>query len=138
MERDRWHQLITAGVVISLALAIVGIGIGVKALRKPSSNPPNVPAAAMAYPTNGLTLSGTASLDARSLTADVTSIVFVASGGSMHDTQISPAGPSLAGWVGRWDTTSVPNGTYQIAAVAYDASGHSGRSAPVNVTVKNF
>ena len=34
MERDRWHQMITIAVIASLVLAIVGIGIGIKALGK--------------------------------------------------------------------------------------------------------
>ena len=137
MESDRWHQFITLGVVASLALGIVSIGIGIKALRKPSASPPTIPAAAVVAPTNGMTLSGTAGLDARSLSPGVTSVFFVASGGSLHDVQIAPTVVSLAGWLANWNTTTVANGTYQIVAVAHDASGHSARSSPVNVTVMN-
>jgi hypothetical protein len=138
MERDRWHQLITIGVVASLAVSIVSVGIGVKALRKAGTTATTTPVATIIMPGSGDTLSGTKGLAARSLNADVTAVDFVATGGSLHDTQISTTGNSTIGWLGKWDTTTVSNGTYQIVAVAYDASGHSGRSSPVNVTVKNF
>ena len=36
-----------------------------------------------------------------------------------------------------WNTTSVPNGTYTLNGVAYDAAGSVGRSADVSTTVKN-
>ena len=37
----------------------------------------------------------------------------------------------------RWDTTTVPNGTYTLQAHAWDAAGHDGVSAPLTVTVAN-
>jgi hypothetical protein len=139
MERDRWHQMITIAVIASLVLAIVGIGIGIKALGKTGgTTAATVPAAAVVYPTNGLAISGTTALAAKSLGADVTAVFFVASGGRLHGTQIAPTGLSSVGWVATWNTTTVANGTYQIAAVAYDASGHSSRSSPVNVKIANF
>jgi len=36
-----------------------------------------------------------------------------------------------------WNSTSVANGAAQLQAVAYDAAGNAGQSAPVNVTVSN-
>lgn len=137
MESDRWHQFITLGVVASLALGIVAVGIGVKALRKPSSSPPTIPAAAVVTPTNGMTLSGTTGLVASPLTSGITKIFFVATGGSLHNSQIASTAPTYDGWLGSWNTATVSNGAYQIAVVAYDASGHSSRSSSVEVTVLN-
>jgi hypothetical protein len=36
-----------------------------------------------------------------------------------------------------WQTTNVPNGTYQITSVGYNADGMSVRSAGVTVKVVN-
>ena len=137
MESDRWHQIITVGVVVSLVVSIVSIGIGIKALRKPSASPVTTPAATVVAPSNGATVSGSTGLAATPLTSGVTRIFFVATGGSLHGTQIAGSTATYDGWLGRWNTTTVANGTYQIAAVAYDALGHSARSSPVNVTVQN-
>jgi hypothetical protein len=36
-----------------------------------------------------------------------------------------------------WDSTTLPNGTYTLTAVARDTSGHSTTSAGMTVTVNN-
>jgi hypothetical protein len=41
------------------------------------------------------------------------------------------------GWLARWDTTTVPNGTYTVQSVAYAAGGQSTTSAGVVVRVDN-
>jgi hypothetical protein len=41
------------------------------------------------------------------------------------------------GWIGAWDTTDVPNGTYTLQSVATDNDGTSTTSAGVTVTVDN-
>jgi hypothetical protein len=43
----------------------------------------------------------------------------------------------LYGWVAKWNTTSVANGTYFLQSIAYDASGASILSTSVPITVKN-
>jgi chitinase len=44
---------------------------------------------------------------------------------------------SDAPYVFYWDTLDFPNGEYSVTAVAFDAAGHSGKSAAVPVTVAN-
>ncbi len=41
------------------------------------------------------------------------------------------------GWVAKWNTTSVANGTYSLQSIAYDASGASRLSTSIPITVKN-
>lgn len=41
------------------------------------------------------------------------------------------------GWIAKWNTTSVANGTYSLRSIAYDASGLSRLSKRVPITVKN-
>jgi hypothetical protein len=136
MERDRWRLIISIAVGASLVLGLVGIGIGVEALRKTKA-PPTGPSASVIYPSSGSTVSGTTALDVKPLSPTVTTLNVVATGGSLHDTQIGVATPSLSGWITKWDTTTVSNGTYQIAALAFNQAGRSGRSASIQVIVKN-
>jgi hypothetical protein len=137
MERDRWQQMITVGVVVSLAVAIVGIGIGIKALRKTSTPPTTVPAAAVIVPFSGTTVSGSTPVIAKSLSPSVTAISFVATGGTLQGTQIATSRLTAAGWVASWNTSTVSNGTYRISALAYDSSGNSARSPAISIKVKN-
>ena len=44
---------------------------------------------------------------------------------------------SAFGWLGQWNTTTVPNGTYTLQSVATDSAGATGSSAPVTITVSN-
>jgi hypothetical protein len=88
-------------------------------------------------PTSGTTVSGVVLLDAAPLTASVSSVSFVASGGTSQNAPIATAKLSLGGWFSEWSTTSLPNGTYQIAAVAGDSAGKSSTSPAVTVTIKN-
>jgi hypothetical protein len=99
------------------------------------NNPP--PTTAVAIPATGSTQSGgAATLDAAASTS-VTSITFELTGGTLNDQVIATASPTIYGWVGQWNTTTIPNGTYTLQSVASYAGGVSGTSASVNVTVHN-
>ena len=78
----------------------------------------------------------------------VTKVEFHLTGGSQHDTLIgAPARnyyiPAKHGhglqerWTSTWNTTTVPDGTYDLQAVAYDVGGRTGVSTSVPITVKN-
>jgi Bacterial Ig domain len=89
-------------------------------------------------PANGAKLSGTAALDA--LSGDdvpVTKVTFHLSGGSRTDELIGTATATCCGWVYRWRTTSVANGTYTLWSEAYIASGKHSYSSAITITVKN-
>jgi len=99
------------------------------------NNPP--PTTAVLIPATGSTQSGgTALLDANA-SANVTSIKFELTGGTLNDQVISTASPTIYGWVGQWNTTTIPNGTYALQSVASYAGGVTGTSAPVNITIHN-
>jgi hypothetical protein len=55
----------------------------------------------------------------------------------LSDLVIAEARPTVYGWYAPWNTTTVPNGTYTLQSVASYASGQSGTSAPITITVNN-
>ena len=72
----------------------------------------------------------------------MTKVEFYLTGASQHDTLIGTAtrtihGARRLGWIIRWNTTTVANGTYPLQSVAYDVAGRSGHSNGITITVKN-
>jgi peptidoglycan/LPS O-acetylase OafA/YrhL len=89
-------------------------------------------------PKNGAVLRGESPLLAlAAYTVGVTRIEFEVTGGALHNALLGPTSPTSVGWVYRWDTASVPNGTYTIRSVALNAAGKSSRSRPVTISVSN-
>jgi uncharacterized protein YjbI with pentapeptide repeats len=95
------------------------------------------PSTAVLIPSGGATQSGTAALLDASASANVTSVRFQLSGGTLSDDVLSEGFPTIYGWLGQWDTTSVPNGTYALTSSAFYVDGVGGTSVPVSVTVDN-
>ena len=74
-------------------------------------------------PSDGAVLAGAPYLDAAAGdTPGVTNVVFELSGNGLSDQVIATATPTIFGWVAKWNTTSVPNGTYALQSVATDAA----------------
>jgi hypothetical protein len=90
----------------------------------------------MVLPSNGSTVSGDQSLDASS-SPSVTSVRFELTGGGLNDHVISKGKPTLYGWVGRWNTNTVPNGTYTLKSVATPVDHVSIASAGITISVDN-
>jgi hypothetical protein len=89
-------------------------------------------------PSNGAAVSGSTWLDAgASSPVGIASVTFEVSGGSISDKVVSSSGATLYGYIGAWDTTDVPNGTYTLQSVATDTLGQSSTSVPITVTVNN-
>jgi uncharacterized protein YjbI with pentapeptide repeats len=89
-------------------------------------------------PSDGAVLAGAPYLDAAAGDAPgVTNVVFELSGGTLTNQVIATAVPTLFGWVAKWNTTSVPNGTYTLQSVATDAANNTDTSTAITVTVNN-
>ena len=99
------------------------------------NNPP--PTTSVVIPSNGATQSGTATLVDASASAEVSSVSFELSGGTLTDHVVATATPTLYGWLAQWNTTTVPNGTYTPRSVATYVGGVSRTSPGVTITVNN-
>jgi hypothetical protein len=95
------------------------------------------PTTAVLIPSDGATQSGRAAhLDATA-SVDVTKVNFKLTGGPDKGKVVATGHLASNGWVGRWDTTNVPNGSYTMRSVAFYADGVKGTSAPITITVDN-
>jgi len=91
-------------------------------------------------PSNGATITGSSWLDAgASSQVGIASVTFEVSGGpnAIFGRPISNSTPTPYGYIGAWNSTSVPNGTYTLQSVATDTAGVSTTSAPITITVDN-
>ena len=95
------------------------------------------PTTTVLIPSNGATQSGTAALLDASASANVTSVKYELTGGTLTDQVVATATPTYYGWLGQWNTTTVPNGTYTLQSVAAYSGGVTGTSPGVTVTVAN-
>jgi predicted acyl esterase len=91
----------------------------------------------MLTPSDGATLSGGQLLDAGAAPATTAEVDFTASGGPDKHMVISGSTLTYYGWIGTWDTATVPNGVYTLRSVAHETNGGIGHSAPITVTVAN-
>ncbi len=94
--------------------------------------------AILLIPANGAQLSGTALLDAAAVTQDeATRVVFYLAKGGKPRQAIGTGTLGEGGWVFRWNTTSVANGTYELLSEAYDSNGGHSYSRAITIQVRN-
>ncbi len=95
------------------------------------------PTTEVVLPSDGATLSGNQYLDAFA-SPGTSQVQYELSGGpdNYMDKVISGSGPTYYGWIGGWNTTSVPNGTYTLNSVA-TSGGLTGTSPGITITVDN-
>ncbi len=94
--------------------------------------------AAVTLPRNGSTLHGRQYLDvAVSDQFDVRKVVYVLSGPGLEANTIATGARTNYGWIGGWNTSTVPNGSYTIEAKVSDSGGRSVTTPPVEVRVEN-
>jgi streptogramin lyase len=119
----------------SLAFNSTGSAYSVGGVNITVNNP--TPTTSVVIPLNGATQSGTAALLDASASANVTSVKYELTGGTLTDQVIATATPTYYGWLAQWNTTTVPNGTYTLQSVAAYSGGVTGTSPGVTVTVAN-
>jgi hypothetical protein len=100
----------------------------------------SVPTSTLPPRWNGATVRGTATLLVTRVTANglkVTKIQFVLSGNGYHKAVLGTASDIQFGFGLLWNTTSVPNGAYQLQSVATNSAGVKGYSPPITIKVDN-
>jgi hypothetical protein len=98
----------------------------------------NPPTTSVVLPSNGASLAGSKYLDAIAFDyGTLTKVEFHLTGGTLNDALIATGTPTYYGWLAGWNSTTVPNGTYTLQSVAYDAGGLSTYSTGITVTVSN-
>ena len=100
----------------SLVTDVAGNGAYSAGTSVTVSNP--TPTTAVLIPSTGASVSGTSSLLGASASANVTYVTFELSGGTLSDQVIATGTLTLYGWLARWNTTTVPDGTYTLQSVA--------------------
>jgi hypothetical protein len=82
---------------------------------------------AIVLPADNATISGTANLDATAPSGP-TKVVYEVSGGppDLNNVPVATATLTPYGWLAQWDTTTVPNGTYNMQSIAFYPDGLSG------------
>jgi hypothetical protein len=100
--------------------------------------PKTPPATNVTSPYDGETLKGPQWLLAAATDEyGVSKVEFDFTGKGRGSTLIGPAALIKFGWIDRWSTASVPDGTYTLRSVAYGASGGVSSSPGVVVHVEN-
>ncbi len=131
--------LLTVACLAGMTQVLSVAGSGALAAAPASSTvqtPP--PSTTVLLPSNGATQSGDEFLDASaSPSPNVTKVVFVLTGGAVGRRVISGSSPTLYGWIGAWNTATVPDGTYVLQSVASYADGESGTSPGLTIAVHN-
>ena len=94
--------------------------------------------ATVTLPRNGSTVHGKQFLDVGvSDQFDVRKVDYLLSGPGREGVNFATGSPTHYGWIGRWNTSTVPNGIYVIEAKVSDSGGRFVTTAPVEVRVAN-
>ena len=120
-------------VVVSCALSLVA-AMSVLPVEDAGSQ---VPSTTVIVPASGATVSGISQVLEAASSPGVTLVQYEITGGLLNDSVIATVSPTIYGWVAKWNTTTVPNGTYALQSVASLSAGGSGTSPPVSVIVNN-
>ena len=67
----------------------------------------------------------------------VAKVQFALTGGSLNQTVVGTATPTVYGYLFDLDTTTVPNGPYTLQSVASNSVGNTGYSPGIQVTIAN-
>jgi hypothetical protein len=99
---------------------------------------PSNPVTYVAIPVSGAVLAGSRLLSATASDyLGVARVDFEVTGQGLVNQVVSHAQSYPYGWLGSWQTTTVPNGRYTLVSVAVASSGRTARSQGVDVVVEN-
>jgi hypothetical protein len=105
----------------------------------PSVGWPN-PVTFVELPKASAQVTGTVTLDASAsdFASPISSVQYLLTGGSLNDAVIDTVtSPTIAGWLGSFQASSVPSGTYTLQSEVTDAAGNVAYSPGVTINVNN-
>jgi hypothetical protein len=125
----RPSRVLVLTAALSLGAAVSVLPVEVASAQAPSTT--------VLIPANNATVSGTAQVLDASASSGVTQVQYEITGGTLSDSVIASGTLTEYGWLAQWNTTSVPNGTYNLQSVAAYAGGVSGTSSSLTINVNN-
>lgn len=132
--RARW--VIGVGMAC-LMLVLAGALYAVWNVNGPPAKPATF-STAVSAPAAGATVKGLVTLDASAVgSIGAKRVVFQVSGKALPKSLTLDTSPSLDGWIGYWDATGLPNGTYHVQSVAHGANGKQVSSHKITVSLQN-
>jgi hypothetical protein len=102
----RLPRVFVGAAALALATAFAALPTQVASAQPPSTQ--------VLVPSTGATVSGTQVVLDAIAPAGVTQVQFELTGGTLNDWVIATATPTIYGWIALWNSTEVPNGSYQI------------------------
>ncbi|HVA06753.1 MAG TPA: Ig-like domain-containing protein [Acidimicrobiales bacterium] len=119
--------------LISGAL-ILATAVGMLPAQDAGASPPST---TVTIPTNNSTVSGTSQVLDAAASPAASQVQYDISGGTLSASVIAIATPTYYGWLAKWNTTKVANGTYALQSVASFPGGGTATSTPVTIVVNN-
>jgi hypothetical protein len=115
-----------------------GLGLFGTSTAEFQSDGARVPVTTVAVPRSGSVLNGEQRLVAEASDVfGVSKVEFELSGGVLRNQMIATAADTAHGWLGAWNTATVPNDSYTLRSVAWDSLGKQAVSRPVTIKVSN-
>jgi hypothetical protein len=119
--------------VVLLAALTLGAAICVLPVQVASAQAPST---IVLIPSNNAIVSGTSQVLDATASSGVTQVQYEITGGTLTDSVIATATPTIYGWLAQWNITTVANGTYTFNSVV-SSSGVTGTSPGITITVDN-
>jgi Bacterial Ig domain len=119
--------------LISGAL-VLATAVGILPTQDSDASPPST---TVTIPTNNATVSGTSQVLDAGASPAASQVQYELTGGALSDSVIASATPTYYGWLAKWNTTKVANGTYTLQSVASFPGGVSATSPAVTIVVNN-
>jgi hypothetical protein len=124
--RSSRFLVLTAAFVLGTAISVVPLDVA-------GAQPPST---AVLVPSNGAAVYGKSVVLDASASSGVTQVQFRLTGGSLTDSVVATATITYYGWIAKWDSTTVADGTYTLQSVATEGSS-STTSTGISIIVTN-
>jgi hypothetical protein len=102
-------RIAVVSTALTLAAALSVLPVEVAGAQAPSTT--------VIIPASGATVSGISQVLDAAASSGATLVQYEITGGTLNDSVIATATPTIYGWLAKWNTTAVPNGTYALQSL---------------------